>query len=352
MDDDTEYKLPILQLNEDIRLYSVSPTSKKTDEVGDFMASMQAFSEVSGKRAVERVGQEQIHDLLFDDRLSWQAIIYDLINSEQLDPWDIDLSILSQKYIVRVRELEEANFFISSKVLLAASLLLRLKSEILLNKDLPSLDDILYGKKEDKKYSQERIELDEDVPELVPRTPLPRFKKVTLQELIQALSHAISTETRRIKRVLVLKQHEIEAQIPFPRKLFNLQEKISSLYSKLKKMFVNSDERVAFSSLEAVTPEDRLITFVSLLHLDNQQKIWLEQEGHFEEIWVLLKEIYETKNKSLIEALKREMAALEGEHEIEVISGFSGEIANEIGDGLDESPEGIGFRDIREPKED
>ena len=299
------------------------------------MASMQAFAEVSGRARADKVGQEQIHDLLFDDRLSWQAIIYDLINSEQLDPWDIDLAVLSNKFLVKVRLLEEANFFISSKVLLAASLLLRLKSEILLNKDLPSLDDILYGKKEDKKYSQERIELDEDVPELVPRTPLPRFKKVTLQELIQALSHAISTESRRIKRVLVLKQHELEAQIPFPKRLFNLHEKISSLYSKLKRMFVNSDERVAFSSLDAVTPEERLITFVSLLHLDNQQKIWLEQDGHFEEIWVLLKEIYETKNRGLIESLKREMVALEGEHEAEVISGFSGEIANEIDDGLE-----------------
>ena len=37
------------------------------------------------------VGQEQIHELLFGDKLSWQAIIYDLINTEQLNPWDMDL---------------------------------------------------------------------------------------------------------------------------------------------------------------------------------------------------------------------------------------------------------------------
>jgi hypothetical protein len=72
---------------------------------------------------VEKVGQEQIHDLLFEEKLSWQSIIYDLINTEQLNPWDINIAVLSQKYLERVRELEEANFFISSKVLLAASLL-------------------------------------------------------------------------------------------------------------------------------------------------------------------------------------------------------------------------------------
>ena len=43
-----------------------------------------------------RVGQEQIHGLLFGKQLSWQAIIYDLINSEQLDVWDIDLVVLTK----------------------------------------------------------------------------------------------------------------------------------------------------------------------------------------------------------------------------------------------------------------
>ncbi|MEK6824559.1 MAG: hypothetical protein AABY02_01775, partial [Nanoarchaeota archaeon] len=38
--------------------------------------------------AIEQVGQEQIHKLLFEDKLSWQSIIYDLINTEQLDPWN------------------------------------------------------------------------------------------------------------------------------------------------------------------------------------------------------------------------------------------------------------------------
>ena len=265
----------------------------------------------------DKVGQEQIQDLLFDDRLSWQAIIYDLINSEQLDPWDIDLSILANKYILKVHELEEADFFISSKVLLAASLLLRLKSELVLSRDLRSLDDILYCKNEEKTYSQERIELDEDIPELIPRTPLPRHKKVSLQELILALSKAISTENRRETKALILKQHELNAYLPIPKRLFNIQDKIKGVYSKIKKMFIGRDERIAFSELSSMDYEERLLTFISLLHLDTQQKIWLEQDGHFEEIWVLLKEMYEEKNKDLIEQLKKEMEMLEEEQIIE-----------------------------------
>src|SRR3989338_247564 len=177
-----------------------------------------------GNAQVQKIGQEQIHGLLFGDKLSWQAIIYDLINTEQLDPWDIDISLLAQKFLEKVRALEEANFFVSSKVLLAAALLLRMKSEILLHDDLRSLDEILFGKKEEKKYTQERIELDEDIPDLIIRTPLPRYKRVTLDELIKALGNAIKTENRRIQKVVVAKQQEMETAISLPKQRINVHD--------------------------------------------------------------------------------------------------------------------------------
>ena len=124
------------------------------------------------------VKQEQIHDILFNREIGWQEIIYDLINTEQLDPWDINITILTEKYLLKIQQYEETDFFVSSKVLLAATLLLRIKSEILLNQYIKSIDEILFGK-EEKSKPLERIELDEDIPELVPRSPMPRFKKVT-----------------------------------------------------------------------------------------------------------------------------------------------------------------------------
>ena len=96
-----------------------------------------------GQEVTQKVGQEQLHGLLFGDTVSWQAIVYDLINTEQLDPWDVDISLLANRYLEKVRLLEEANFFVSSKVLLAAALLLRIKSEIVLNDYIPAMDEIL-----------------------------------------------------------------------------------------------------------------------------------------------------------------------------------------------------------------
>ncbi|MCA9485219.1 MAG: segregation/condensation protein A [Nanoarchaeota archaeon] len=236
-----------------------------------------------------KVGQEQIHGLLFGDQLSWQSIILDLINTEQLNPWDIDISLLTNKYLETIRNLEEANLFISSKVLFAASLLIRIKSEIILNHYIPSLDDILFGKKEEKTYKQERIELDEEVPILVGRTPLPRHRKVTLQELMSALGKAITTENRRIKKVVTARQQEVETAISIPKAKINLKDKLKEVYGKLKGYFSQTEERIPFTNLlpnENSNGEEKVATFVPLLHLDNNHKIFLEQEKHLEEIYV------------------------------------------------------------------
>jgi segregation and condensation protein A len=257
---------------------------------------------------VVKIGQEQIHGLLFGEQLSWQAIIYDLINTEQLDPWDIDLVMLTNKYLEKVRELEEANLFISSKVLFAAALLLRIKSELLLNKYLPDLDAILFGEKEEKKYVQERIQLDEDIPELVPRTPLPRFRKVSLQELMEALGKAITTENRRIRKVVTLRQQELETAISLPKGSINIKDRIKDIYSKVRDIFSSRDERIAFSEfVEKHHDGDRVGTFVPLLHLDYQHKVLLEQEGHLQEIYVWLKSLHESKHEVELRKMKEEV---------------------------------------------
>ena len=266
------------------------------------------MAEVNG---IEQVGQDQIHKLLFEDKLSWQSIIYDLINTEQLDPWNVDLCLLSAKFLEKVRLLEEANFFVSSKVLLAASLLLRIKSEIVLNEDIPSLDEILFGTKEETTpYVQERIELDGEVPALVARTPLPRFRRVTLEELMSALGKAIKTENRRIKREILVKQHEWEVEVALPKQKMNVHERIQQIHAKLLLLFEGRDERLSFSSLvREGTRHERILDFAALLHLDTQQRVWLEQEGHFEEIWVWMKDLYERTNKDELERRRAEVEA-------------------------------------------
>jgi len=257
----------------------------------------------------ESVKQEQIQDLLFNRELGWQEIIYDLINTEQLDPWDIDITILTDKYLLIVQEFEEADFFVSSKVLFAAALLLRIKSEILLNKYIKSIDEILFGSKEKTPHVLERIELDEFVPELIPRTPIPRMKKVTLQELMEALNKAIGTENRRIKKEILNKNALREANIALPKKKFNIKNKITEIYKKLFTHFEKNKEhkRISYTDFIGPNKEEKIIAFFPLLHLEDQKKVWLEQENHFDEIFIWLKHVFLKHNPDPFEDLKQEI---------------------------------------------
>lgn len=257
------------------------------------------------------VKQEEIHDLIFSKEIGWQDIIYDLINTEQLNPWDIDLIVLTERYFQKIAEMEEGDFFISSKVLLAASFLLRIKSEILLNKYIKSIDEILFGNKQElKKYSLERIELEDDIPDLIPRSPLPRFKKVTLKELLESLNKAIITENRRIKKEIINKNALRESSISLPKRKFSLKDKIIEITNLLEELFKSKGDykKVSFTELAGEDREKRIEHFSPLLHLENQKKIWLEQKGHFEEINIWEKQNYWKNNgnpfKDLITDLK------------------------------------------------
>ncbi len=266
-------------------------------EIGDFFPKEVAKNDIKNSQVrtekVEKINQEQLYDMLTNKEVSWQNIIYELVQTEQLDPWDIDISLLARRYLEKIKELEETNFFISSKVLLAASLLLRIKSEILLNRYIKSLDEILFGKKEEKKELK-KVEIEEsELPELLPRTPLPRFRQVTLQELMSALNKAINTEQRRIKREISEKRAEKLSQVDIPKTRVNIRERIRQIYAKIRIYLKKKPKnKLSFTELVGEGREEKLATFLPLLHLDNQQKVWLEQEKHFDEIWIWLYEVY------------------------------------------------------------
>jgi segregation and condensation protein A len=253
------------------------------------------------------VGQEQIHDLLFNREIGWQEIIYDLINTEQLDPWNINIIILSDKYLEKIKEIEEADFFVSSKVLLAASLLLRIKSEILLNRYIKSIDEILFGKKESIKTQLERIELNEEIPELIPRSPMPRFRKVSLKELMESLNKAIATENRRIKKEIVTKNTLRESSFSLPKRKFSIKDKIKEIYDNLTGWFKEKKEdKITFNEF-AKNKEEKIISFLPLLYLEDQKKLWLDQKNPFEEINIWVRDIFFKKNGDPFAELRKEL---------------------------------------------
>jgi segregation and condensation protein A len=293
-----------------------------------------------------KVGQQQFYDMLLSRELSWQDIIRDLILTSQLDPWDINLSVLATNYLQKLNELEEANFIISSKVLLAASILLRIKSEILLNKYVKSLDEILFGKPESKYKPLQRMDI-EDLPGLFPKTPLPRLRKVTVNELIEALERAMNTEHRRIKKEIMFKQGERNAALTLPRTKGNIRDKIRQIYGKIKDFFkINKDKRLSYTELAGEKKEEKISAFLPTLHLSNQERIFLEQERHFEEIYIkvnhdfkrteIIREKEEQEEKIIINESLEEEAEKMIEQELKDRQKSASEILEDVNEKIQE----------------
>ena len=70
-----------------------------------------------------------------------------------------------------------------------------------------------------------------------------------------------------------------------PKKKISLTDSIKNIHGKIKSLFEKA-ERVKFSEFAGEKREDKIDSFIPLLHLDNHNKLWLQQENHFDEIWI------------------------------------------------------------------
>ncbi len=235
--------------------------------------------------------QDQILDMLLKkDEITWQTILYDLVKTEQMNPWDIDISILANKYLETIRKLKEVNFFISGKVILASAILLKIKSNKLLEEDIAGFDQILFHGdddinllEDDLEIKKERIKLMEN-PRLTIKTPQSRKKKVSIQDLVNALEKALEVDRRRTLRKF--HEQEIPESLKIPEKKIDISSLIKDVYNKVISIFkTKNTETVTFTELVSSNrKEDKILTFIPLLHLDNQEKIILEQSEPFSEI--------------------------------------------------------------------
>lgn len=227
--------------------------------------------------------QDKLLKLLMQkDELTWQNIIYDLVKSEKMDPWDIDISNLVNKYLQTIKKLQEHNFFVSGKIILASSLLLRIKSHKLLEEHLPNFDSLLFPPEENPLIDQEE-QINREFPNLLLKTPQPRKRKVNLNELMDALHRALDVEKRR--EVRRLDERPIR-EIELPKDTANITTLIKQLYNKIRTFF-KKQETITFTQLiPSNKKQDKVLTFIPLLHLDNQNKIDVNQETPFGEIFI------------------------------------------------------------------
>ncbi|MCD6373453.1 MAG: segregation/condensation protein A [Thermococcus sp.] len=203
-------------------------------------------------------------------------ILLQLVQMGRVDPWNIDIVDLTSKYIERLREMQELDLRVSARAILAASILVRMKSEAL-----------LYAEEEndgEEEKTNERIRV--DVEPLAP--PLRRVERYyTFDDLLDALMDAL--EEAEKKKPRVKKKENIEEQV-FVVEDFrvDIEKHVYRLYDIVKRMYIEKGEPIRFWDL-IFDPTPKIIarTFLYLLFLSNMGKVDLYQEEHFGEIFVV-----------------------------------------------------------------
>jgi segregation and condensation protein A len=247
---------------------------------------------------------DRIFNLIFDqEEVNWQTILMELVKAEGMDPWNIDVSDIANKYIDVVRKLRETNLRISGKVILASALLLAVKSKRLLGKEIDELDRLLAQSKDTDEYGDfEDVDLLQPYPGMVPgetrkmifpRTPQPRKRKVSIYDLVEALQKAMKVRNRRLTRKLP----DAKQKINIPDTV-DITEVIVKVYTQIKDYFSGTSDKLTFSKLlPAEDRQSKVFTFIPLLHLENERRINLSQQRDFGEIEIeMLRKTQKLKN--------------------------------------------------------
>ena len=125
----------------------------------------------------------------------------------------------------------------------------------------------------------------ENKPNIYPRTPQPRKRKVSVFDLVNALEKALSVYKRRPPKI-----KEKLAKLRAPEKGRDISVVIKEMHARVTKHFSNvksKKNKLNFTHLlNDDSKEEKVYTFIPLLYLDNQRKIDLTQQYHFGDIFI------------------------------------------------------------------
>ncbi len=232
-------------------------------------------------------GNIDLVDLI--EQPAWKTVLIDLVKSERMDPWDIDLCLLADKYLEKINQLEHASLKIPANAILASAILLKMKARAL---KLRGIEDEEAATEE---LSEEDIKmLEESIPEL---KGVRRFRqgKVSLDELVEGIAEVFEKTKKKQNSILRSKE------IPDFKVLVDegsIEEKIAGVEKRIAER-ADSQGLVTFSQLlDEKTSIEMVNVFLPLLFLMNRGKVNAWQDQWFGEIFISLLKQAEKSGKS------------------------------------------------------
>lgn len=229
------------------------------------------------------------------NEITWRSTIYELVRNEGMDPWDVDVSVLSKRYVQMLKKLKELDFRVSGKMVLAAAILLKMKSSLLVGEEMAELDRLMRPQDEeslnegfyDDLESQYAGQGQYEPQPLLPRTPQPRKRKVSIYDLMIALQKALEVRDRRVAR------WQPKGTLEVPKRKVDMGKLIDEVYGRITGA-LEGGSRLTFTQLlpPDANREVKVLTFMPLLHLAHveMRKIDLLQQELFGEIEIALRQ--------------------------------------------------------------
>lgn len=235
------------------------------------------------------------------------GILVDMAKQGKIDPWNIDILDVTEKYLQRMIELKSLNLRVASRTLLFASILCRLQSNVLAGltledfKDEPE-DEVVYDDdgfivnypEEDAEFipTSNVVSFDEA---LQRRTSirLNRNRVVTLKDLIKQLEFYEKLE----KRVSMKNAHERAKRHVrnysklTPEEIVSMahEEYIEDAVLKLKdnlEQIFEHQEKIELNEL-TILGMDKISAYIALLFLSRDTDYELEQKEFYSDLYVV-----------------------------------------------------------------
>lgn len=221
----------------------------------------------------------QLIDLMVSEP-SWEDVIVKIVAEEGMDPWSVDIIRLSNVFLDYLKRIEGLDLRIPARFILIASILLRMKSDVLAEKR----EKVLIP--ESEKEPDEMLRVLAQVPPLEPPIKRIPLRNVTLDELISALKKAYDVQERRTERKRKVKR-AVDFAMPLPEE--DINEKINKLLTEINDALSNVDD-IEFSRIVKKWARKEIVeTLLPLLHLAQDGKVNIVQNELFKEITVKLK---------------------------------------------------------------
>ncbi|RZN72584.1 MAG: segregation/condensation protein A [Candidatus Methanolliviera hydrocarbonicum] len=219
-------------------------------------------------------------------------ILLDMASDGTIDPWNIDIVKVTDEFLSHLGEMKMLNLRVSGRTLLYGSILLRMKSEVLLEEDNESTlcEEEFY--EEDFFTDKREVEIGKKAEDKFFHHVKLKKRPVTLLELIDQLDKAIKLREKK-NRSKTHKKDEREDERRERKVLEMLDEDdIETIIRQMREILDESFKSKATVTLSELMGEGKdnpasiILTYLPLLFLSARKYIVLKQKDPFEEIYI------------------------------------------------------------------